>query len=373
MAFLGSGSAKLILFGEHAVVHGHSALGLGLPGQLSVRWTPGDSQLVLKCPEAYRQSIKVAFRHIARYFGLGAGFESAVTAEGDFSGELAGLGNSASSAWPEKTRVLPGGILEFQSDIPVSAGFGSSGAVCVAMAKALAAFADSDSSVETAASGTSADDGRPSVYTDASVWAAAHVGEQIFHGRPSGVDTGLALWNRLSLFTPQLAGLPTVSFLPGIGVWLVYGTVPREAACAANVAAIGKAMAAGDTRVSGALAKLGRLALQAAALFSPDTLARPYPLRAAGPASVRPPLAGMTHSSGLSTAEGSLPASNLGELANTAMSLLRELGLSTPAMDSILSVGLAAGATGGKLSGGGAGGAFWLACGTEAEIGRAHV
>jgi galactokinase/mevalonate kinase-like predicted kinase len=31
-------------------------------------------------------------------------------------------------------------------------------------------------------------------------------------------------------------------------------------------------------------------------------------------------------------------------------------------MDAILAAGLAAGATGGKLSGGGAGGAFWLAC-----------
>jgi mevalonate kinase len=331
MAFIGSGKAKLILFGEHAVVHGYPAVGTSLPGQLTVKWTPGSTPLALDCPEEYQPAIRLAFQRIAGFFDL-------KNSNGIY--EPAG----------ENSQALPGGILEFQSDIPVSSGLGSSGAVCVAMAGAVAAYvhfvththavADivsaTDASSETAATGASrADESRQTDIEDKTIWAAAHEGEQVFHGRPSGVDTGLALWGRLCQFTPQPQALPSVSFLPRAGIELVYGTVPREASCAANVAAIGKAMAAGDTGVSAILAVLGHLSSQAAVLLAQST--------------VLPD-------------QSSSVSSGLGILANTAMDLLRDLGLSTSAMDTILSAGLAAGATGGKLSGGGAGGAFWLAC-----------
>jgi mevalonate kinase len=42
------------------------------------------------------------------------------------------------------------------------------------------------------------------------------------------------------------------------------------------------------------------------------------------------------------------------------MRLLRELGLAIPAQDALLSAGRAAGALGGKLSGAGGGGAFFM-------------
>lgn len=313
MAFLGSGSAKLILFGEHAVVHGHPALGMGLPGRLTVKWTPGTSQLLLMCPAEYQPSIRLAFQRIAGYFGLDGS-----------TGRLT-------------RQALPGGCLEFESDIPVSAGLGSSGAVCVAMARAVAAYVDS------AAHKHEAIGNHQTGSANEVIWAAAHDGEQVFHGMPSGVDTGLALWQRLSLFTPQPEGLPSVRFLPSTGIHLVFGTVPREASCAANVAAIGRAMAAGDVGVSAALAELGQLSGKAGALLD-QSAALPD--------------------------QGFSVSSGLGILANTAMDLLSNLELSTPAMDTILAAGLAAGATGGKLSGGGAGGAFWLASPSKDAVGR---
>jgi mevalonate kinase len=190
------------------------------------------------------------------------------------------------------------------------------------MARAVASFAAAR------AGSVEAGRDRQAAFEDGKIWAAAHHGERVFHGKPSGVDTGLALWGRLSLFTPQAPDLPIVSFLAGTGISLVYGTVPREASCAANVSAIGKAMAAGNAEVSAILAELGTVSRQAADL-----------LGNASPA-----------------------ADGLGKLADTAMNLLRKLGLSTPALDALVAAGLAAGATGGKLSGGGAGGAFWLAC-----------
>lgn len=320
MAFIGSGSAKLILFGEHAVVHGHPAVGTSLPGQLTVRWTPGPTPLVLTCPEEYQPAILFAFQRIAGCFGL-----------------------TDASRKPEPTatgrQILPGGLLEFESDIPVSSGLGSSGAVCVALSRAIAAYVRSvdnaHSVIETAGMNEAGTNQHPSP-EDSTIWAAAHNGEQVFHGRPSGVDTGLALWRRLCLFTPQPQALPSVGFLPSTGIKLVYGSVPREASCAASVAAIGKAMATGDAGVTAALAELGRLSAQAAALLSLQS-----------PAAIA-----------------------LGSLADTAMEVLGTLGLSTLVMDAVLAAGLAAGATGGKLSGGGAGGAFWLACPGEDEATR---
>ena len=120
MAFIGSGSAKLILFGEHAVVHGHRAVGTSLPGQLTVKWTPGSTPLALACPEEYQPAIRLAFQRIAGCLGL--------------TGSTGTYEPSGKSG-----KALPGGLLEFESDIPVSSGLGSSGAVCVALAMAVCA------------------------------------------------------------------------------------------------------------------------------------------------------------------------------------------------------------------------------------------
>lgn len=327
MAFLGSGGSKLLLFGEHAVVHGYKALGAGLPGRLKVRWTPGTGSLILSCPEPYQAAVTSAFRRIASFFGF----------------------NGCS------------GLLEIDSNIPVSAGMGSSGAICVALARALA------SSLLSGATGRD----QPSAQDEQHIWAAAHEGEQVFHGSPSGVDTGLALWQRTCLFTPQPGALPSVSFLPAIGLTLVYGTVPREASCAAKVSAIGKAMSAGDVSTASALAELGRLATQAAILLSrgkngirPDSSSPERPV--SSPRTVGRPSRRFHDSSCRETDT----AEALGQLAGSAMDMLRQLGLSTPGMDTILTAGLMAGATGGKLSGGGAGGAFWLACPEERQASR---
>ena len=63
-------------------------------------------------------------------------------------------------------------------------------------------------------------------------------------------------------------------------------------------------------------------------------------------------------------------AGELGRLAGEAQELLAALGVSTPALDRILEAGRAAGALGGKLSGAGGGGAFFLVCSDEDTAGR---
>mgnify|MGYP003328063196 CR=1 FL=1 len=55
-------------------------------------------------------------------------------------------------------------------------------------------------------------------------------------------------------------------------------------------------------------------------------------------------------------------AVELGALANEAQSLLSEIGVCDSYQDCLLEAGKAAGATGGKMSGAGGGGAFFLVC-----------
>lgn len=52
----------------------------------------------------------------------------------------------------------------------------------------------------------------------------------------------------------------------------------------------------------------------------------------------------------------------LGQQASRAHQVLRTMGLSTPTLDQVLALGCRAGASGGKLSGAGGGGAFYLVC-----------
>ena len=204
----------------------------------------------------------------------------------------------------------PGGSVRIDSDIPPGLGFGSSAALCAALASAFAAVF-------------------PAEERGLSVWELAHEAERLFHGTPSGIDTGLALLDGLVLFHPAPPGLPRARRLPGLELELVVGAVPRRAESAVLIRGLGERMRAGDERTADALAQLGGLALQAAALLEQHG----DPRRRIG---------------------------ELGRLAGLAQDGLAGLGLSTPELEDMLACGRAAGALGGKLSGAGGGGAFYL-------------
>ena len=299
MGGIGSASGKLILFGEHAAVHGYRAVGVSLPEKTTARfWTD-------------------------------------VTGDWDLS-DLAGADREMVRRVLQRLEELLPGLsvqgrckVTLASDVPRGVGFGSSAALCAALARA--ALAHAGGSVH-------ADDaGSPFQGSPLDEWSLAHDAERLFHGTPSGIDTGLAILDGLFAFRPHPPALPEYQPLSGAPLHLVVAAVPRSASCGALVALLGQRMKTGHQETRDAVRDLGAMAEAAQKAI-------------AGPA-----------------ADG---ARDIADLADTAMDRLRRLGLSSQWLDRLLAAGKKAGALGGKLSGAGGGGAFFLVTSDTAAAGQ---
>ena len=271
----GRATGKLLLFGEHAAVYSHPALGASLPWGLELKISPVDD-----------------------------------TSQADARRRIESL-----PALPERFAAMLGvphlhAVVEVRSQIPIGLGFGSSAALCVAAERALTS--------------TSAAPRSPAV-----AWRGAHERERVFHGMPSGADTGLAAVPGTAFLTWKEGGrLPSHEPVPAAALHLVVAAVPRRGDTRAHVTAVARRMRAGDRATRTALHRLGWCSGKARAL-----LLGPEPRAAA-----------------------------LGSVADHAQRLLAELGLGDPAQDRLFHAGRSAGASGGKLSGAGGGGACFLVC-----------
>jgi len=206
----GFGHGKVILVGEHAVVHGHAAVAAGISTGISVEARPGSG--TLRIPSW--------------------GLEAAV-----------GDGTPVGRALEAIQRRLETPPLAFEGDaqIPSRAGLGSSAAMAVAIARAAAAATGRTIAPEM-------------------IDAAVHAAEEVFHGTPSGIDAAAAQSGRVGRFT-RAAGWQPIPVLQPITLCIGLSGKPRDTL--AQVAAVGRLRdrlaAAGD-----ALALLGRLADEAA-------------------------------------------------------------------------------------------------------------
>lgn len=170
------------------------------------------------------------------------------------------------------------------------------------------------------------------------MWLGAHEREKVFHGTPSGADTGLATHAGIGFLSWEQAGggLPSYEPLPAAELHLVVAAVPRRGNTRAHVAAIGERVQSGDTATREALRRLGQCSRQARSLLLQPRLS----------------------------------AADLGAVADVAHRLLAELGLVDRPQEHLLRAGRTAGACGGKLSGAGGGGAFFLVCDDTATAAR---
>lgn len=281
----GTGSAKLLLFGEHAAVYGYPAVGLSLPERTHVEIEGGEEFWRVYESEASEKggASRVAIDDV-----------------------MALLGNALPG-------LATGGMVSIKSSIPRGVGLGSSAALCVALAEAALAVA---------AGGRPEDEAPPDRST---VWALAHRAERRFHGNPSGVDTGLATLGGLWRFDPRPPELPAVRHLDGFELHLVVAALPRPSSTAALVDALGVRLRQ-EPGAELALARLGGIAAEAAAVLS----------------------------------DGPGGMGRLGLLADEAEAILESLDLATPVQGRLIAAGRGAGAAGGKMSGAGGGGAFYL-------------
>jgi mevalonate kinase len=146
-------------------------------------------------------------------------------------------------------------------------------------------------------------------------------GEQVFHGSPSGIDTGLSVYNQPLGFVFD-GGLPRIKPLKARGITLVVSAVPREEDTYTYVSRV-KARCASSPEAKDQLKVLGALSEE---LLSPREIT---------------------------------PGA-LGAMTQEAQSILRDWGLVPQALDRVIQKTVGEGALGGKISGAGGGGAFYL-------------
>ncbi len=203
----------------------------------------------------------------------------------------------------------PAAAIRILSDIPVAAGLGSGAAVTVALLRALAGFT-----------------GR--ALPDAQVNALAYEIEKLHHGTPSGIDNTVITYARPILYRKDAGWQPLH----------VGGPVPLVIADSGRAAST-------RTMVAEVRARRDAAPARYEALF--DAIAQVVRLAQA------------------SLAAGDLL--RLGQALSRNHELLQNLGVSTPELDALVGVALAAGAFGAKLAGAGGGGNIIAVTAAEAQ------
>lgn len=275
--------AKLLLFGEHAAVYGFPAIGLPLPSKLTITVSTYNDSLNEDSDWQYEN---VAPAHIPAVNELVKKLQILIP---DF-------------------QTIKTGKMTIASDIIPGVGLGSSAALCVALVKAVVGLF-------------------PYLEVDPrQIWNWAHQCEYIFHGSPSGIDTGLAFHERFCAFQPINGNLPRFEYLNNLKLYLLIGVLQRNSNTKELITQLKDSMQHND-EIKKSIWKLGRLARVAI-----DQL----------------------------TDNNRYLHKSIGELALEAHIHLSRLGLSTPEQDLIIEAGMKEGASGGKLSGAGGGGVFFL-------------
>lgn len=260
----GRGRAKVILLGEHAVVHGQPALAASLA--LGVEATVDKA---------------AAWRVVCPEWELVAETPDAAPVRA-----LARIASDLGATQPLAVRV--------RATVPARAGLGSSAALSVAFARAVAESAP-----------------------DERIEAAASAGERVFHGNPSGVDVALAVRGGVGLFRRD-RGLEPIC-VPAFPLAIGLSGAGRDTA--AQVATVGRKLERGPQTTRAKLQALGELAIRGRELL----------LRGDPEA--------------------------LGPLLDRAHGILSELDVSTDRLDRLVALARQAGARGAKLTGAGGGGA----------------
>lgn len=265
----GFGHAKIILLGEHTVVYGHPAIAAGLPVGVHAKVRPG------------RGRVRGADWKLDATMGDGSDVGTALE-------KLA-----------ERLGADPRALdITLQTEIPARAGLGSSAAMAVAVARAIAPWVGA------------ADD-------QAAIAAAVAAAETVFHGTPSGVDAAAASHGGVGVFIMGQGWTPALVRQP-IKLCIGLSGQPRRTSDLVESVALLARRAPVVRKVIDALGEVTRAGLEALALGDIDSL---------------------------------------GRLFDVAHGMLAGLRLSTFELERLIHGARSAGALGAKLTGAGGGGA----------------
>ncbi|MEO5768912.1 MAG: mevalonate kinase [Polyangia bacterium] len=274
------GHGKVILLGEHAVVYGQPALAAGLSVGVWAEAFPGSGQVTAP----------------ATTWGLQA---------------RANDGTAVGQAFAAILKHFPGEALDVRLDgaLPTRAGLGSSAAISIAVARAVAlARASGDAALITAAAGDA---------------------EMVFHGTASGIDLAAAASGEVGRFQRGRGWQPVAVLQP---MTLCVGLSGVQRDTRAQVDAV-RLMRERTPQLNAVISALGEVAE-----------------------------AGQT-----ALERGHID--ELGRLFDVGHGLLAALRVSSPALDALVHLARAAGAVGAKLTGAGGGGAvIALAPGHERDV-----
>jgi mevalonate kinase len=266
---IGFGHGKVILLGEHTVVYGHPAIAAGLPIGVRARVRPGRGQV--SAPDWQLDLV------------MGDGSDVGTALE------------KLTESLGADPRALD---VTLETEIPARAGLGSSAAMAVAVARAVAPWV-----------GATNDAG--------AIEAAVAAAETVFHGTPSGVDAAAASHGGVGVFIKGQGWSPANVRQP-IKLCLGLSGRPRRTSdLVESLALLARRMPVAR-KVIDVLGDVSRAGLEALALGDIDSL---------------------------------------GRLFDVAHGLLAGLRLSTPELDRLVHGARAAGALGAKLTGAGGGGA----------------
>jgi mevalonate kinase len=201
------GFAKIILLGEHAVVHGHPAIAAAIDRGVRVTVKPGEPGVHLRVP-AWDLEVSSSDDH-----------------------PVADALRRICAASP--ALVKPAYHIEAEATVPAAAGLGSSAALCVAVTRGLL-------------------EARGKSWSDDQVANLANAGEHAFHDTPSGIDAAIAARGGLLWFRrgprPVSLEAPPVPLVIGLS-----GEPRSTAAMVARVTAAKKS----DPAAEALLAQLG--------------------------------------------------------------------------------------------------------------------